>query len=389
MKKTKQEISGIHYSQRRLVDLEIMEGRISAIHERGEGSLVDAGRKTHPMLAPALVDLQVNGFAGIDFNAPGLEVSAVESASRRLLEQGVGSYLPTLITGPPERISQNISVLRQAHEAGGLSAKLIGGIHLEGPFISEEDGPRGAHPAAYCRRPDTALLERWQEEARGRVKILTLAPELPGSLELVNRCLDLGIVPAIGHTGASPEAIRAAVDAGARLSTHLGNGAHGVLPRHPNYIWEQLAEARLYASMIGDGFHLPASVLKVFYASKGKKAILVSDSMVYAGLEPGTYESPATGGRVVLTAEGKLHLEGKPGTLAGSASSLLQGVRHTSEVIGWPQAWDMASLHARALLAFPPPFGLQTGAKADLVSLGKEGGKLEVRQVYLEGEPQL
>ena len=228
------------------------------------------------------------------------------------------------------------------------------------------------------------LLKKWQEEAMGRIRIITLAPELPGSLELIQTCRELGMVVAIGHTGASGEDIRRAVDAGATLSTHLGNGAHAVLPRHPNYIWEQLAEDRLYASMIADGFHLADSVLKVFSRNKGDKGILVSDSMCYAGMEPGVYDSPAAG-LVYLTKEGKLHLEGKPEVLAGSASTLSRGVQRMTGLIGFPAAWDMASIHPLQLMEPGLAHGLIAGSSADLVLLQVRKGKMEIRSVCKKG----
>jgi N-acetylglucosamine-6-phosphate deacetylase len=196
----------------------------------------------------------------------------------------------------------------------------------------------------------------------------------------------MGMVVGIGHTAASSAQIARAADAGATLSTHLGNGSHKLLPRHPNYIWDQLAEDRLYASMIADGFHVPDAVLKVFTRSKGKKAILISDGMPYTGLEPGVYESPATGGRVRLTPDGKLHLEGNPGTLAGSASTLLDGIRKMIPLLGFPSAWDMASLHPASLMN-NKRHGIQAGAPADLVLLHPDTREPELLKVIKGGAP--
>jgi N-acetylglucosamine-6-phosphate deacetylase len=319
----------------------------------------------------------VNGYKGVDFNAPDLTPENIRKVSSELLSIGVSTYFPTLITGPADRVSASLKTLASSE---------IGGIHLEGPFISAEDGPRGAHPKKQCRLPDGDLVKKWQEEALGRIKIMTLAPELPGSKELIKICRDLGMVVAIGHTAASGEQIRRAVEAGAKLSTHLGNGAHAVLPRHPNYIWEQLAEEELFASMIADGFHLGPSVLKVFARTKGEKGILVSDSMVYAGMPAGNYDSPAAG-KVCLTEEGKLHIQGKPGLLAGSASTLPKGVNHMAELIPFPLAWDMGSVNASRLMNPYQPCGLEVGAPADLVLLHLRNGKMEVSSVCKRGVP--
>lgn len=366
-------IEGRHYASGEKIRISIANGMIKKIGKI-ESSAQDKGSSELPVLAPALVDLQVNGYKGIDFNAADLSLAMVREASRELYKLGVSRYYPTLITGPQERVSASLKCLAAAMEEEGPTPA---GIHLEGPFISPEDGPRGAHPKKHCSLPDTELVKRWQEEAQGWIKILTLAPELKGSEKLIRVCRELGLIVAIGHTAASGEDIRRAVDAGATLSTHLGNGAHAVLPRHPNYIWEQLGEDRLWASMIADGFHLSDSVLKVFARTKGDKAILVSDSMCYAGMEPGVYDSPAAG-RVNLTVEGKLHMEGLPGVLAGSASSLPMGLRRMAHITGFSRAWDMASVNPARLMNPDQAQGLQVGAPADLLLLDEEGSVIKI-----------
>ena len=171
-----------------------------------------------------------------------------------------------------------------------------------------------------------------------------------------------------------------AADAGATLSTHLGNGCHSILPRHPNYIWDQLAQESLYASMIADGFHLPDSVLKVFVKSKGEKAILISDGMSYTGMEPGVYDSSSTG-RVRLSPEGRLHQEGKPGTLAGSASTLLHGIEKMASLVGFAKAWEMGSVGPARLMNPAASCGLSLGAPAHLVWLEPDLSNLVIRRV--------
>jgi len=378
-------VEAIHYQTAHVIHVGIRKGFIHSIIDvdeivRGNPEI----KVVLPILAPGLVDLQVNGFQGIDFNAPDLTGALVRKVSREMLSIGVSKYYPTLITGPIERISASLKILAGVGE--DPDAASLGGIHLEGPFISPEEGPRGAHPEDHCLKPDPDLVKKWQEEAEGKIRIITLAPELPGSAELIKTCLDLGMVVGIGHTAASGEDIRRAVDAGATLSTHLGNGAHAVLPRHPNYIWEQLAEDGLWASMIADGFHLSDSVLKVFARNKGQKGILVSDSMCYAGMEPGCYDSPAAG-RVCLTDEGKLHIEGKPELLAGSASTLPRAVRRMTRLIDFPEAWDMGSVNPARLMEPDLPFGLTVGAPADLVFLQPLKDRMEISGVSKRGLP--
>lgn len=378
-------LEGLHYQNGHVIHVGIRKGQIHSIHDVDEYVKSEPEIKAVlPVLAPGLVDLQVNGYRGVDFNDPNLTAEMIRIVSRELLLTGVVSYFPTMITGPVERISASLKILAGVMDEEDVASQLVAGIHLEGPFISPEDGPRGAHPKEHCLLPDGDLVKKWQEEALGNIRIMTLAPELPGAMELIHICRDLGMVVAIGHTAASAEDIRRAVDAGATLSTHLGNGSHAVLPRHPNYLWDQLAEDGLFASMIADGFHLSDSVLKVFSRNKGNKGILVSDSMCYAGMEPGVYDSPAAG-LVYLTPEGKLHLEGKPKVLAGSASTLSRGVSRMTEIIGFPAAWDMGSVNPLNLLQPDASHGLCAGSPADLVLLQVHKGKMKITSVCKNG----
>jgi N-acetylglucosamine-6-phosphate deacetylase len=374
-------IEGIHYSSGNRVRIEISDGVISSMEETVKDHVWDVGEeKELPVVAPGLIDLQINGFRGVDFNDPDLTPEQIEKASEELLLTGVFTYYPTLITGSPEKISSLLATFAKALGQDGLASRMIGGIHLEGPFISKEDGPRGAHTRELCMNPNVELLKWWQEQANGKIKIITLAPELPGSVPFIKYCVSVGIVVGLGHTAAKTDQISSAVDAGATLSTHLGNGCHPTLPRHPNYIWDQLAQENLYASMIADGFHLPDSVLRVFAKSKGEKAILISDGMTYTGLKPGLYDSSSTG-RVCLTPEGKLHQEGKPGTLAGSASSLLNGVRKMSSMVGFSKAWEMGSVDPAHLMNLETSKGLSVGAPAKLVLLEPDLSHLAIRSV--------
>ena len=381
MKEEAHRIEGIHYSSGKAIRIWIKDGLISDLEKMPQSrKLVGSREKGLPVVAPGLTDLQINGYNGEDFNDRELTPAQIEKASEELLRAGIGTYYPTLITGSKEKISALLGTFVKAIDRGGLASKMIGGIHLEGPFISKEDGPRGAHTLAYCLDPDMELLIRWQEQANGKIRIVTLAPELPGSVPFIKACVSMGIVVGLGHTAAHSDEIKRAVDAGATLSTHLGNGCHSSLPRHPNYIWDQLAQEELFASMIADGFHLPDSVLKVFVKSKGENAILISDGMTYTGMEPGVYDSSATG-RVCLTPEGKLHQEGKPGTLAGSASTLLQGIKKMASLVGFSKAWDMGSVAPSRLMNPDASSGLRIGAPAQLVLLEPDLSNLVIQRV--------
>ncbi|MCZ8134008.1 MAG: N-acetylglucosamine-6-phosphate deacetylase, partial [Algoriphagus sp.] len=205
------------------------------------------------------------------------------------------------------------------------------------------------------------------DESEGLIRMITLSPEWEGSTAFIEKCVESGILVSIGHTNASHEKIMEAVQTGARLSTHLGNGMHSIIARHPNYLWSQLAAENLSATIIADGFHLPAEVIQVFKKVKAEKLILVSDSVALAGMHPGNYEA-AVGGKVTLTAKGKLHLFGNPNTLSGSAMNILQGINFLlkNNLVELPEAWQMASIRPQSLFetSFDP---FQLGQKANLI----------------------
>lgn len=324
-------------------------------------------------LAPGLVDIQVNGYAGHDVNAGDVDAATIRGLVEAEWRQGVAAFCPTVVTGPEERIVRALRAVAEARAADPLVAHAIPCVHVEGPHIASEDGPRGAHDRADVRPPDIAEYECWQRESGGLVGIVTLAPELPGAVEYIARLARDGVVPAIGHTAAEPDDVDAAVRAGARLSTHLGNGAHARIRRHPNYIWAQLADDRLTASFIADGHHLPAEVLTVMLRAKGvERSVLVSDSVELAGMPPGRYPTPV-GGAVELSADGRLSLAGTP-LLAGAARSLPEcvgwAVRHTE--LSLADAVRMASANPLRLLGSrdPAPRGtLCAGGSGDATVL--------------------
>ena len=270
---------------------------------------------------PGLIDLQVNGYAGHDVNADDVDVETLADLTHALWAQGVTTYLPTVITASEEKITHVLAVIAAARRSDPLLAHSIAGIHVEGPSLAADDGPRGAHDARRLRDPDIAELERWQRAADGLVRVVTLAPERAGAAEYIVAATARGVRISLGHCTPAPEQVRSAVEAGATLSTHLGNGTHAQLPRHPNHLWSQLAEDRLTAMLIADGHHLPAETLTVMIRAKTPgRCVLTSDSAALAGSAPGLYSTPV-GGSVEVRDDGSLRL---PGTdlLAGSGSSL-------------------------------------------------------------------
>jgi N-acetylglucosamine-6-phosphate deacetylase len=277
---------------------------------------------------PGLFDLQVNGFGGVDFNNPSATPEEVYRAIEQMRRTGVTRFLPTLVTSPFERFAKCAKTLtRTQHPA-------IVGFHMEGPYISPEDGARGAHPRQHVIAASVDDFLRRQEAAAGRIKLVTLAPEAVGAIELIEHLAGSGIRAAIGHTAGSPEQIRDAVKAGATLSTHLGNGCANQLPRHPNFIWEQLAADDLFASFIADGHHLPPATLKAMIRAKTpQRTFLVTDAVAAAGSVPGAYE--LNGEQVVASEDGRVCRTGAP-WLSGSAMTLDRAVANAVKFTGLP-----------------------------------------------------
>lgn len=279
---------------------------------------------------PGFVDLQVNGFAGVDFNTPGQPPDEIRRALEAMRATGVTLCLPTLITSSVETFAGCArAVLAARHPA-------VAGLHMEGPYLSPLDGPRGAHPAAHLAAASVDDFARRQEAAGGRIRVVTLAPEVPGALALIEHLAGSGVLVAIGHTAAVPAQVEDAVRAGAVLATHLGNGCATVLHRHHNPLWAQLAADGLAASFIADGIHLPPFVLKAMVRAKGPgRSILVTDAVAAAGSPPGRYRL----GELEVE-HGKSGRVGLPGTehLAGSALTMDRAVANAARFTGRPLA---------------------------------------------------
>jgi N-acetylglucosamine-6-phosphate deacetylase len=369
----------IHYATGQAISIRIEGGMIQSIdpHEAGD----------FPLIAPGLVDLQINGYAGHDINALPLADETLGGMIRALWREGVTFCYPTVITNTPDAIAAAMATIARSCERDEVTARGVAGIHLEGPFISPDDGARGAHSRDHVRPPDWELFRQWQDASGDRVRIITMSPEWPGSTDFIARCVQSGVTVSIGHTSATPEQIRDAVHAGAHMSTHLGNGAHLMLPRHPNYLWEQLAQDELWTCLIADGFHVPDQFLKVAMKVKGKRAMLVSDAVALSGMPPGAYTTPV-GGRVVLTPQGRLHLADNDKLLAGSAQMLLNGIEHLTStgLVGLTEAWDMASIRPATFMQLPAAAGLAPGAPADLILFRRIENRIQIEQTYKSGE---
>lgn len=325
-------------------------------------------------IAPSFFDIQVNGAHGISFNSPKLAVDDAHRVTEIVIAHGTGAFCPTLVTTEDSAFRHGFKTLAKACDADRELSRRMPAFHLEGPYIAAEDGPRGAHPRRAVRDPDWTEFSRWQHAAGGRIRIVTLAPELPGALAMIERLTKCGVVVAIGHTAATPAQIRDAISAGARFSTHLGNGAHAILKRHPNYIWEQLAADELWASFIADGHHLSDSVLKCMLRMKSPaRSILISDASALAGMQPGLFTLGPDSFDVLQ--DGRVVVAGSQ-LLAGAAVFLDACVAHVlnRKLATLSDAGDMASIRPRELLGLPIP-KLKVGERADFVlfkwNLGK------------------
>ncbi|MCA9036374.1 MAG: hypothetical protein KDA91_14665, partial [Planctomycetaceae bacterium] len=201
-----------------------------------------------------------------------------------------------------------------------LVAGMVRGIHLEGPSISDQDGPRGAHPRQHVRPACLKELERWQEASGGMIRLITLAPESPGAVDFIRSATARGIVISIGHTAAAPDQIHAAIHAGATLSTHLGNACAAMMNRHRNIFWPQLADDRLSVSVIADGWHVPGDMLKCIVRCKSyDRLLLTCDVSGFGGCDPGSYQ--AGGVAVDVLDDGRIVVAGQTEFLAGSGAT--------------------------------------------------------------------
>ena len=371
------------YDTLRPVEVEMVDGRIAAIRPaaNSNGDL--------PIVAPGLVDLQINGFGGIEFNDRELTVEKVRQVALSQDRFGVTAFLATCTTDSHEVLAHALATIGRALEQDKATRERICGVHLEGPFISPDDGPRGAHPKQHVRPPNYDEFQRLQAASRGQIKLLTVSAEYDESPAFIRRVAASGVLVAIGHTKATSDQIKAAADAGARMSTHLGNGAHPTIRRHPNYIWDQLADDRLTASLIVDGHHLPPAVVQSMIRAKTpERVVLVSDITSMGGMPPGRYETGL--GALEVLPSGKLVPAGQPDILAGASQPLNVCVVNVIRLGGvtLAQAIDMASTRPARLIGLDHP-GLEAGAPANLVLFRlptETAGPLEMIAMFHDGE---
>jgi N-acetylglucosamine-6-phosphate deacetylase len=364
-----------------LVDVVCKNGAIAAL----EAPAAHRADAEAGWIAPGFCDVQINGCLGHSFGASLTpeQMHTVVGACRR---HGISELCPTLITASATELLDSFRSLSRACDTDGDLARAIVGFHLEGPYLSPVDGPRGAHPLAHIRDPDWDEFRRLQDAAGGRIRMVTVAPEKPGARAFIERLTATGVVVAIGHTAATAPDLRAAIAAGAKLSTHLGNGSHAVLPRHENYLWEQLAADDLWASIIVDGHHLPRSVVQSIVRCKTPSRLLLTcDASPLAGLPPGRYHQ--WDHDIDILPEGKIVVAGTP-YLAGSWAFTDLCVRNVMAFAGLSlaEAIDLAAAQPRRVLGLPPRT-LDVGQPADFI-LCEHSSEMpfEIRSMVIGGQ---
>ena len=354
------------------------EGLLKSLPVEAEpGSWKGASR----VVSSGLCDLQVNGFAGVDYNDPSLTPEAFEQSLFSMLRTGVTACLPTVITGSEDWQTQCFLALEAGRNASNLAQVMVLGYHLEGPFLNPEEGFRGCHPAQWMGPAKWDHFERLQKAAGERIRLITVAPEIKGVLELIPKWVEQGITVAIGHCNPTRDILLRAADAGAALSTHLGNGIPQMLPKTDNPILGQLAEDRFSASFIADGFHQQPHVLGVYLRAKQSiRTILVTDGTAGSASLPGSYSVGPIG--IERQPEGMVYIHGTR-SLAGSAATLSGCLANVVNWYGTPfdEAIRWASEQPRRLIGLPET--LLVGKPQSQVVWKMETQKPVVEQVHL------
>jgi N-acetylglucosamine-6-phosphate deacetylase len=372
-------VEGLFYLDGKPVRIEIMDGKISRIKHLASSTGVP-----NAYLAPGLIDIQINGYNGVDFSDQDLTPDQMHKATYALWKEGVTSYLPTVITRDQERLAKSFALLAQSRKDEILSLS-IPGFHLEGPYISPVKGYRGAHPAEHIRLPDWEEFTELQENAEQGIKLVAVAPEMEGAIPFTAKCSESGLVVTLAHHNGSPGDINGAVKAGATLSNHLGNGCANEINRHHNPLWPQLANDGLSISIIADGSHLTREEVRTFFKVKGaERTILVSDALSFAGLPPGIYEKD--GETYELTQDVvKFPSEN---VLAGAAMPLSRCIENVMRFTGCSleDAIRMASTNPARLMGFDHLGEIREGKRADLILFTLEDGNMQIQKTWVAGK---
>jgi len=370
-------VRGISVFNEKPIEVEIKGGFIECI------SFLPRNEKNLPYISPGFFDLQVNGYKGSDYSLEDFSEEHLRNIIVNLAASGTTQHIPTIISSPRERILKNLEIISKAINTSPDIKEAIPGIHIEGPFISPEEGPRGCHDPSFIRDPDFEEFKQWQEAAEGRIVMVTIAPEREDSLDFIRKVTCAGVKIAIGHTGATSEKIKEAIEAGAQFSTHLGNGSYPILPKVNNYICEQLAADKLFAGIICDGFHLPSSAIKVFARAKGLERLMLTSDVAFAGgLNPDIYKWGNM--EVEVFEDGHLGLVGT-GVLAGAGHLLDWDIAHFIKFTGnnLANTIPLCTINPVKIIKMPHNYGkLETGAPANLTLFHYQTGYDKLRIVH-------
>lgn len=346
--------------------------------------LVGSSAGDGPVVMPGLFDLQVNGFAGVDFNVPGLTADRMDHALSAMLSTGVTRCLPTLITNGPEQLIALLRTLDAAVSASDLGPVMVPGYHIEGPFLSPLDGYAGAHPAAQMQRASPALVDQLQAAAARPIVMMTVAPEVAGVLDLIPVLVERGIACALGHTAASRGQIDDAIGAGATVSTHLGNGLPHLLDKNANAFVIQLSRDQLMASFIADGIHIASDILQSWLRAKTlDRSIIVTDATAAARAPAHTSVFTLGTGTIERHDDGSVRLPGS-NYLAGSAAGMDEMVRNVMAWYGYTAADVLRLARHNPLRAARLPVGeMAAGDPADFVEWDVRDGQMRDGQMYV------
>lgn len=330
--------------------------------------------------SPGLFDIQVNGMLGYCFNSKQLSIENVGEIEAELEKHGITMWCPTVTTQHPVIVENNLIIIRKAIE--NKTAKNIHCIHLEGHYISEEDGYRGMHPLKYIRNPDPNEFDNWQKAAGGHIGYFSLAPDKKGAIDFIRKLVNDGVKVGLVHHNADYKTIARAFAAGASIATHLVNGCAKMIHRQHNVIWAQLSLDDMWASFIADGHHIPFYTLRAIIKSKGiERSILTSDLVGLSGKPEGDY---ILFGKKVVLEDGGIWVKDKStGLLAGAVKTLEQQVEYLITQAGFSikDALIMASLNPARYFGVENRFCLYPGRKDKIVIFSWDGKMFKVKKI--------
>lgn len=360
------------------------DGQIAEIDTRAENEALPGGFSfPDTLLVPAYLDIHIHGAAGQDVMEGTAE--ALATIGEWIGARGVGAYLPTTVTSSIENTLRALDGIAHAIERPSETGAVPLGIHLEGPFLSH--AKRGVHPEKLLERPSIPLFDRFWQAARGHIRLMTIAPELPEALELIEHASTRGVVCSLGHSNATYPEAAAGFGAGARSATHTFNAMHSLEHREPGIAGYVLDKDELFAEILCDGIHVDPAMIRLFFKAKGPaRGILITDGISATGMPDGNYQ---LGNLDVTVEKGRCTLAGSAGTLAGSVLTMDRAVRNFARFTGsgLPSAAALAARNPAELLGIEEEWGvLEEGRQANITVLSSTG---EVVQVFRAGRPVL